>query len=279
MILVTGATGNVGRRVVDQLLAAGVGVRALARRPEAAGLPADVEVVRGDLAEPDTLGPALTGVDGVFLIWPFLTAEGAPGVLDAVKAHTDRVVYLSSSRVRDDVDRQADPISALHAGMERVVAGSGAERTFLRADTLASNTLGWAGQIRSTGVVRGPDLPAKPIVDERDVAACAVRVLTEPGHAGARYVLTGPQVLSRADQVHLIGAAIGRDLAFEPVPTAAARARMLADGRPPALVDALLAGADTPPEPALVTTTIEALTQTAPRTFESWARDHALTFA
>ncbi|MGW1988860.1 NAD(P)H-binding protein [Embleya sp. NPDC001921] len=265
MILVTGATGNVGRRVVDQLLAAGVGVRALARRPEAAGLPADVEAVRGDLAEPDTLGPALTGVDAVFPVWPFLTAEAAPGVLDAVRAHTDRVVYLSSSRVRDDVDRQADPIGALHAGMERAVTGSGVERTFLRADTLASNALGWAGRIRSTGVVRGPDLPAKPIVDERDVAACAVRVPTEPGHAGAAYVLTGPRVL-------------GRDLRFEPVPTAAARARMLADGRPPTLVDALLAGADTPPEPALVTTTIEALTQTPPRTFESWARDHAPAF-
>ncbi|MFI6587244.1 NAD(P)H-binding protein [Embleya sp. NPDC050493] len=274
MILVTGATGNVGRQVVGQLRAAGVPVRALARRPEAAGLPPEVEVAAGDLAEPDTLAAALTGVEAVFLVWPFLTTEGAPGVLDAVTAHTDRVVYLSSSRVRDDVDRQADPISGLHAGMEGVIAKSTAAWTFLRAETIASNALGWAGQIRDSGVVRGPDLAAKPVVHERDVAASAVRVLTEDGHAGATYVLTGPEVVGRADQVRLIGAAIGRTLRFEPVPVAAARARMLADGRPPALVDALLAGADAPAEPPLITTTIRDLTGTPARSFETWARDH-----
>ncbi|MFF7243418.1 NAD(P)H-binding protein [Embleya sp. NPDC008237] len=279
MILVTGATGNVGRQVVGQLLAAGVPVRALARRPEAAGLPAEVEVAAGDLAEPDTLAAALTGVEAVFLIWPFLTTEGAPGVLDAVTAHTDRVVYLSSSRVRDDVDRQGDPISGLHAGMEGVIAKSTAAWTFLRAETIASNALGWAGQIRESGVVRGPDLAAKPVVHERDVAASAVRVLTEDGHAGATYVLTGPEVVGRADQVRLIGAAIGRTLRFEPVPVAAARARMLADGRPPALVDALLAGADAPAETPLITTTIRDLTGTPARSFETWARDHRPDFS
>ncbi|MET7302463.1 NAD(P)H-binding protein [Embleya sp. NPDC005575] len=279
MILVTGATGNVGRQVVDQLLAAGVAVRALARRPEAAGLPAEVEVVGGDLAEPDTLAAALTGVDAVFLVWPFLTTDGAPGVLDAVTAQTGRVVYLSSSRVRDDVDRQADPISGLHAEMERVITKSTAVWTFLRADTIASNALGWAGQIRASGVVHGPDLAAKPVVHERDVAASAVRVLTEDGHAGATYVLTGPEVVSRADQVRLIGAAIDRPLRFEPVPVAAARAQMLADGRPPALVDALLAGADTPPEPPLITTTIRDLTGAPARSFETWAQDHRPDFA
>ncbi|MFE2865433.1 SDR family oxidoreductase [Embleya sp. NPDC059259] len=274
MILVTGATGNVGRQVVGQLLAAGVEVRALARRPEAAGLPAEVEVVGGDLARPDTLAPALIGVDAVFLVWPFLTTDGAPAVLDAVTAHTGRVVYLSSARVRDDVDRQADPISGLHAELERVIAESTTEWTFLRAETIASNTLGWAGQIRASGAVGGPDLAAKPVVHEGDIAASAVRVLTEDAHTGVTYVLTGPEVLSRADQVRLIGAAIERPLRFEPIPVAAARERMLADGRPPALVDALLAGADAAPETPLITTAVRDLTGAPARTFGAWAREH-----
>ncbi|MFE5327447.1 NAD(P)H-binding protein [Embleya sp. NPDC056575] len=279
MILVTGATGNVGRHVVAELLAAGAEVRALVRRPETADLPPGVEVVAGDLADPAGLTAALTGVESVFLVWPFLTAEGAPKVLAAVTEHTDRVVYLSSSRVRDALAGHDDPIGALHADLERTITRSGATWTFLRAETIASNTLGWAGQIRETGVVHGPDLPAKPVVHPGDIAAVAVRVLTEDGHAGAGYVLTGPDVLARADQVALIGAAIGRPLRFEPVPPAVARARMLADGRPPALVDALLAGADAPPRPAVPTTTVRDLTGTPARGFRDWAKEHAADFA
>ncbi|WP_424640461.1 NAD(P)H-binding protein [Embleya sp. AB8] len=279
MILVTGATGNVGRQVVGQLVAAGVGVRALVRRPEEAALPGEVEVVGGDLGAPETLAPALLGAETVFLVWPFPSAEGASGVLDTIAAHARRVVYLSSSRVRDDLDRQPDPISGLHAELEAAIAKSGVEWTILRAETIASNALGWAAQIRDTGVVRGPDLAAKPVVHERDIAAAAVRVLTEHGsHAAATYVLTGPEVLGRADQVRLIGAAIGRSLRFEPVPIAAARARMLADGRPPALVDALLAGADGPPQPAPITTAVYDLTGTPARSFADWAADHAADF-
>ncbi|WP_406279340.1 SDR family oxidoreductase [Embleya sp. NBC_00896] len=280
MILVTGATGNAGRQVVDRLLAAGVAVRALARDPAAASavLPAEVEVVRGDLAEPDGLRAALTGVESVFLVWPFITAAGAPPVLDAIAAHARRVVYLSSAGVDDGAERQADPINRFHADMERSIAKSGLEWTVLRASTLASNALGWAGQIRATGVVRGPLMPAKPVVHERDVAAAAVRVSTEDGHAGATYVLTGPEVLSRADQVHAIGAAIGRPLRFEQVTAQAARAQLLADGRPPELVDALLATAETQPPPPPITTTVQDLTGIPPRTFRQWATDHAPIF-
>ncbi|WP_439673686.1 SDR family oxidoreductase [Embleya sp. MST-111070] len=221
MILVTGATGNVGRHVVAELLAAGTEVRALVRRPETADLPPGVEVVAGDPADPAGLAAALIGVESVFPVWPFLTAEGAPEVPAAVTEHTDRVVYLSSSRVPDALAGRDDPIGALHADPERTITESGAAWTFLRAETIASNTLRWAGQIRETGVVHGPDLPANPMVHPGDIAAVAVRVLTEDGHAGAGYVLTGPDVLARADQVAMIGAAIGRPLRFEPVPPGA----------------------------------------------------------
>lgn len=126
-ILVTGATGNVGRQVVSRLRHAGAVVRAMTRNPNSAKLPEDVEVVRADLTDAGTLDAALNGVESVFLVWPFITAEAAPAVLDVVSEHTRRVVYLSSMSVRDDVEEQADPISAFHADMERLIEESGPE--------------------------------------------------------------------------------------------------------------------------------------------------------
>ncbi|MGW5117831.1 NAD(P)H-binding protein [Streptomyces noursei] len=277
-ILVIGATGNVGRQIVAQLVATGAAVRALAREPESSGLPEGAEAVGGDLARPDALEGALAGSDTVFLIWPFLTTEDAPAVLEAIARHAHRIVYLSSSGVNDDAERQTDPINQLHADMERLIEASGLEWTFLRSNTLASNALGWAEQIRATHVVRGPDMAATAVIHERDVAAVAVHALTDDGHEGRKHVLTGPQVLGRAEQVHMIGDAIGHPTRFEEVPVAVARQRMLADGRPPALVEALLASADTRPESQLITSTVEEITGAPARTFRSWAEEHAQRF-
>jgi uncharacterized protein YbjT (DUF2867 family) len=112
------------------------------------------------------------------------------------------------------------------------------------------------------------------VINERDVAAVAVRVLTDHAYAGTKHVLTGPQVLSRAGQVQLIGEAIGCSFGFEKVPVPVAREPMLADGRPPALAEALLASAETRPASDVITTTVEQITGTAARTFREWAPDH-----
>lgn len=271
----TGAAGNVGRQVIAQLVSAGAPVRALVRDAQQARLPEGVEAVEGDLSRPGTLEGALAEVETVFLIWPFLTTEGASAVLDAVEGRARRVVYLSSSGVDDEAERQTDPINQLHADMEGLIERSGLRRTILRSNTIASNTRGWAEQIRGAGVVRGPDIAATAVIDPRDIAAVAVRVLIEDGHADATYVLTGPQVVTRTEQVHAIGEAIGRPLCFEKVPVEIARQRMLADGRPPALVEALLASAETRPRSALITSTVEEITGTPARTFRDWAIDHA----
>ncbi|WP_239477305.1 NAD(P)H-binding protein [Streptomyces sp. CS147] len=240
--------------------------------------PGGVEGVVGDLRDPAMLEAALTGVRSVFLVWPFLTTEHAPAVLDAIGRHARRVVYVSSSGVDRTAERQTDPIRQLHADMEELIEKSEAEWTVLRADTFASNARGWAAQIRAGDVVRGPDSAATAVIDERDIAAVAVRALTEDGHGGATYVLTGPQVLSRAEQVRAIGDAVGRPLRFEAVPPDIARERMLADGRPPALVDALLAGAGARPASELVTTTVEDITGAPARTFARWAADRVDVF-
>lgn len=273
-ILVTGATGNVGRELVAQLPA--TDVRILSRTPatasaqteaSGAGASARAEAVVGDLAQPESLAAALDGVGVVFLIWPFLTADGADAVLDVLGER--RVVYLSSSGVEEGHD---DPINRMHAAMEQLIEDRIADWTILQSNTIASNARGWAPQIRSTGVVRGPDIPATAVVHERDLAAVAVRALAGES-SGRRLVLTGPQILSRTDQVEALGSALGRDLRFEPVPTEAARAQLLADGRPTALVDALLANVGRPPS-TLITPTVEQFTGTPARTFGSWAEEH-----
>lgn len=279
-ILITGATGNVGRELTEQLPAADL--RLLSRTSPvgdsptpAADQPAagEPEPAVGDLAQASTLTAALDGVEVVFLVWPFLTADAAPAVLAEIGAR--RVVYLSSSGLSEGHD---DPINRMHAEVERLVEKSAASWTILRSNTIASNARGWAGQIRSTGVVRGPDIPATAVVHERDLASVAARVLTEDGFAGQRLVLTGPDVLSRADQVAALADALGRELRFEAVPAEESRAQMLADGRPTALVEALLANVGRPAS-GLVTATIEDVTGSPARTFTSWAREHAAEFS
>src|SRR4051794_37096332 len=212
-ILVIGATGNVGRQVVAELSEAGADVRALARTP--ARLPNGVEVTPGDLTDPSGLGPALTGVETVFLVWPLLDAKAAPAALAAIGAHARRIVYLSSMSVRDDLAEQAETISAFHAELERLIeaAGreSGLEWTFLRAGGFATNTLAWAPGIREEGIARWPyGAAARSLIHERDIAAVAARALTEDGHGGNRYALARPRARTAAENARHISEAIGR---------------------------------------------------------------------
>ncbi|MGX1762894.1 SDR family oxidoreductase, partial [Streptomyces lydicus] len=152
--LVIGATGHVGGQVVSQLAAAGERVRAVARNPAAARLPEGVEVVRGDLTDPDALAAALADIDAVYLTWPALSVEHAGPAIEVIAAHARRIVLLSSAAVRDDVEEQDNPIGAVHAAVERPIVASGLEWTFLRPYGFATNTLEWAAQIRAGDTVR-----------------------------------------------------------------------------------------------------------------------------
>ncbi|GAA2733000.1 NAD(P)H-binding protein [Actinocorallia aurantiaca] len=266
-ILVTGATGRVGRHVTSQLLEAGIEVRVLTRR--AADFPPTVEQIRGDLSDPGSLEPAVEDVEAVFLVWPFASSEGLEPLVKAVARHARRVVYLSSAAVRDH-EREA----------ERLIARSGLEWTVLRPHAFAANALSWAEQIRAEHVVREPyGRAAMAPVHERDIAAVAVRALTEDGHAGSVYELTGPRSLTRAEQARAIGEAIGRPVRWEEASPQDARRQMLARGWPPGVVDGVLgAQAGMTGDPAPVTATVEQVTGSAARTFPSWAAEHAHAF-
>lgn len=277
-VLVTGATGNLGRELLARLHARAAVVRCLDRRR--VGPRPGIESVRGDLTDADSVRAALDGIDTVFLIWPLLDTAPAEPLIAELAAAAPRVVYLSSTAIDDASSRQSDPIVQVHADMELRLRDAGLHPTVLRSDTLASNTRGWAAQLRAGDVVTGPDIARTAVVDEGDVAAAAAEVLLGRQDDSDRtpYLLTGPEPLSRADQVEILGAALGRKLRFEPVPVDIARARMLADGRPERLVDALITASTRRPESRLVTDDVEHLTGMPARPFAQWAIDHSTEF-
>src|SRR6267154_2355316 len=279
-ILVIGATGTVGRQVVSRLAATGTQVRAMARNPGAARLPRQVEVVCGDLTLPETLDGCFDGIDTVFLVWTAPPATVAPA-LERITKHARRIVYLSAPlKTAHPLFQQPNPLRAMFEQIERLIETSGLQWTFLRPGMFAANALSWwAQQIRAGEVVRWPHLtaPTAPI-DERDIAAVAVRALCEDGHAGAEYVLTGPQSLSQFEQVSTIGRVIGRTFSIQEISPDEAQ-RELSATMPAFIVKMLLdawsAGVGLP---AFVTSTVAEVTGTPARTFLDWATDHAANF-
>jgi uncharacterized protein YbjT (DUF2867 family) len=279
-VLVIGATGTVGRQVLSQLPAAGVQIRAMVRNPDAAALPPHVETMRGDLTVPDTLDPCLDGIDMVFLVWVAPPAAVVPA-LQRIAKHARRIVFLSAPlKTPHPLFQQPNPLRTMTEQIERLIETSGLQWTFLRPGMFAANALSWwAPQIRAGNVVRWPHLavPTAPI-HEHDIAAIAVRALCESGHASAEYVLTGPQSLSHAEQISIIGRALGRSLRVEEISPDEARRELLpimALGAVNMLLNAWNAAAG---QPALVTTTFAELTGAPPRTFLHWATDHAAEF-
>jgi len=278
-VLVTGATGRVGRAVVGLLIDAGVPVRALTHRAEAAAaLPATVEVVTGDLTVPESLDAGLLGA--VFLVWTAPPAT-APAVVERVATYARRVVFLSSPhQTPHPFFQQPNPMAVLHADIERLIAAAGLESTIIRPGMFASNPLfWWATAIRAGGAVRWPYGAAETApVDDRDVAAVAARTLYQDGHAGGDYVLTGPESLSQAEQVSIIGEVLGRRIRFEELSPEEFRSETEGSWPRP-VVDMLLAAwGATIGRPAFITSTVSDILGSAPRSFRQWVADHATAF-
>src|SRR5215469_5846391 len=273
MVLVIGATGRIGRQVVAQLVERGAAVRAVTRDPAVANLPAGVDVVRGDLAEPRSLEPHLKGVASVFLLWPFTSptaaAELAARLVEVLARQVRRIVCLSASAA-------AGEPGSFWAVVERLIEASAAEWTFLRPTGFAANTLMWADQIRTGNVVRWPyGAATRSLIHEHDIAAVAVRTLIDDRHAGMKYLLTGPEAITQAEQVRIIGEVVGREVRWEELAPDAARQELVSAWGDPGFVDSALASwaaMVTQPEP--VTGTVEEVTGMPPRTFRQWVLDH-----
>jgi uncharacterized protein YbjT (DUF2867 family) len=281
VIVVTGGTGRVGRQVVAQLRERGSPVRVVSRTPgrvETADVETgDVETGRANLADPVSLEPHLRGADALFLLWPFTSAEVtatlAAEVAKIAARHVTRVVYLSAQPA-------GERPGSFWALVEQAIQDSGVPWTFLRPTGFASNTLMWADQIRSGDVVRWPfGAAARSLIDERDIAAVAVRALTEDGHAGSRYLLSGPAVLTQAEQLAAIGRALGRDLTWVELPPAEAqRALAAAWGDPGFAASALDTWEGFVAHPEIVTSTVRDLTGAPAHSFAEWAAANADAF-
>ena len=281
MILVTGATGTVGRELVTELARRGAKVRALSRNPAAAAFPAGVETVAADLGDPATLGLALAGIERVFMLTtgPARLEHEISLVAAARRAGAASLVKLSALTVEDDT--ADDIITQWHRGAEQAVTGSGLAWTILRPGAFMSNTLSWAGMIRHQGQVFAPFIDVRTVaIDPADVAACAAAALLNDGHQGRAYPLTGPELVSARDQTAVLGEVLGREIGITEVPAEATRTGMIQAGAPAEIADAVLAtgaGAGTGPG-ALVQPGVWRLTGHKPRTFRDWAAGHAAAF-
>ena len=271
VFLVTGATGTVGRLVVEELVQAGRQVRALTRDPAKAALPEGVEVVAGDLADPESVAAAFEGVTGAHLInfagddyAPL--PDGARLVELAAKAGVQRVTVLGG---------RAD------GPMEQALAASDLEWTLLNPVEFMSNTLRWwAHTVKTEGVIKEPfGDRLSALVHERDIAAVAATVLVEGGHGGRTYTLTGPEAITLKEKVAILGAAIGQDVAFVELTVDEARAKWATDGMGEQTIEFLVSAlGNTPEEGYTVVPTVREVTGRDARGFAQWAAENADAF-
>jgi uncharacterized protein YbjT (DUF2867 family) len=240
MILVTGATGTIGSAVIRRLAERGVPARSMVRDLSRASGPA----VLGDFERPDTLRAAAEGAEAVLLVTVFGTglAEHDRAMVRAAEAAgVRRIVKISAIDAQDTGD-PAD-VRSIHAAGELAVTSSALTWTILRPSTFATNALGWAEAVRAGQPVQNMTGTARQgIIDPGDIADVAVEALTSAGHGGRVYTLTGPELLSTADQVALIGEAAGRAAITVDVPLAQARAQLVEVGADPVFVEIAMTG-------------------------------------
>jgi uncharacterized protein YbjT (DUF2867 family) len=282
MLLITGATGNIGVHLVGLLAQHVIPTRVLVRDlAKANGLPETIQRYQGDLEDPDTLHTAFEGVTGLFLLTQGTGVSMARNALrEAERAGVTHVVLLSSTNVF------GDPIPAMgrwHHEREGLVKASALPWTILRPNGFMSNALEWRPTLEEGGYVLDATGPGRhAVIDPADIAAVAAAVLTEDGHESAEYTLTGPESLTTAEQARILGDALGRRIALRDVATAedAVRSRY-PHGASPELAAAVteawaLMRADTV---GARTDTVERLIGRPPRTFAAWCRDHIADFA
>ncbi|MYQ78798.1 MULTISPECIES: NAD(P)H-binding protein [unclassified Streptomyces] len=276
MILVTGATGNIGSALLRELCSQGAGpLRALTRDVSRAAFPAGVEAVEGDLAVPESLEPALTEARSLFL--PSRVGPDAEIIAAARRAGVEHVVLVSSITVL--THPHLGP-AAENQAVERLLKDSGMDWTVLRPTQFASNALMWAASIRSGDTVRAPFADTGlPTIHPGDIASVARVALTEPGHRGRTYALTGPEPVSARQQVAAIGTAVGREVPFTGIGRQEARAWM-AEVFGAEAADAVLdvTGGDVNDELLAVRDTVRHLTGRPARSFRQWAAEHADAF-
>jgi uncharacterized protein YbjT (DUF2867 family) len=284
MIVVTGATGNTGSEVVRALAARGSRVRAFVRDPGKARdkLGENVELAVGDLADTGSVCAALKGADALLLSCaddPRRVGWETAAIDAAAAAGVRRIVKLSAVT--------AEPGSPVafwdwHGQVEQHLRAFGTGWVILRSGWYMSNLLAAASRVAAEGRLYAPAGEAQiAMIDPRDVGAVAAAVLSNPGHEGQTYLLTGPRAITYAQVAAGLSAATASTVEFVDVPGDAARQAMIGDGMPGFVADQIVRMFDMLRQgvAAQVSPDVETLTGSAPRDFASFARDHARLFA
>ncbi len=270
-IVVTGATGNVGRPLVAELVAAGAPVRAVSRTPNTAGFPSRVEVV-GSAAD------ALPGASAVFLNSRALGEQLAEAVAQCRRAGVTKLVALSAINADDDFSRQPSRFRGdRNKEVEQLAVESGLDWVSLRPAVFVTNFVGmWSAQIRAGDVVGGPYAAASSApIAESDISAVAARALLTDELVGQRIPLTGPQAFSNSELVGVIGNVLGRPLQYREVPAELVRQRFIGLGFTADFADAYTAMlAQTLDKPALVTHDVEKILGRPATPFAQWVSQH-----
>ena len=280
MYLVTGATGNVGREVVSQLLTKGQKVRVFTRDAAKVAHWGDrVEVATGDFTRPETFAQALSGVDGVFIMNGALNGGVFRQLIAAAKVQGNlRIVFLSTIFAGSP----ESPIGQLHKDKEDVIRASGLSGKFVRAGSFMTNAYQWIGTIKGEGVVYNAlgEGKAAPIAAE-DIAAVAVHALTDPNPSPEVFEVTGSELLSVPEQVAILAKALGKPIKSVDVPAESAAQGMIRAGLPAPVAAAVAQSfaAIREGRMAMVKDTVKQVTGRPPRTFQSWAQEHASRFA
>ena len=278
MIVVTGATGNIGRPLTQALAEAGEKVTAVSRHT--AAVPEGVRHVVADLAEPDSLEPALAGAEALFLLLSgdlhALGANPADIIGKAAESGVRRVVLLSTLGV---ATRPFGRTRIEMRALEDTLRGSGLEWTILRPGGFASNALWWAESVRTQQLVAAPfGDTGVPVVDPADIAAVAAASLVDDRHAGGVYELTGPEVITPRQQAADLAAALGTPVRFHELTREEAKAGMMLS-MPGELADDTLDILSSPtPAELRISPDVEKVLGRAPRTFADWARSNVAAF-
>ena len=279
MILITGATGHIGRELVPQLQRMRQPIRVLARdAKKIAHLDPGIERTIGDLNDPQSLDSAMRGVEQIFLV-TFEMQQDVNVLESARRCDVQHIVKLSTLEATDHKIK----VGKWHYEREELIRASGLDWTFLRPGMFMSNSIDWwAESIKGQGSVFFPGGKKGRVapIDPRDVASVAAFALTQLGHSGKSYELTGPELFTIGEMVQVISNALGKPIQYVDIPPIAAKLFMLKTGMDKGLVNALMEmlASLRRNEGAIVTETFQQLTGRPPRTFEAWCQEHVESF-
>jgi uncharacterized protein YbjT (DUF2867 family) len=284
MILVTGATGTNGTEILKRLATGDMQVRAMVRNRERASTIAlpHVEVVEGDFDRPETLLAALAGVERAFLLTNSSERAESQQIAFIDAARQSGIAHVVKLSQFDADVNASGRFQRYHAVVEAALQESGLAYTILRPNLFMQGLLNFRSTIATQNAFYAAAGDAKvSIVDVRDIADVAIAALTEPGHEGKIYDLTGPQALTHTKMAEDLSETLGRQVSFIDIPAEAMRNALLGLGFPEWQAEGLIEDYAhyRRGEAEAVTFGVQDAIGKAPRRFEEFTRDYAAMFS